>query len=253
MPENADTEKVEELAKRVDELESQLEDSDQSEGSRPSRRGFLGILAASAGLGAAGVYGLSGQSTAATAQGYTKTGELRDGNDATLATLNNGGPFAFQVPVTAPELQAGELTTTTDSGNYHNQKDLDRWYFDNDDLGNIEDGSQARVRFEPNVEFGTAVIEVVVSWGNDTTTRAGAIKQFTAQIRGDSFGLEQTNTPLLTKIAESDLTWSHTGSDAQFDILIKNNTSERVNLWSVNIRSLYNIGLELVDATVEPQ
>jgi hypothetical protein len=62
------------------------------------------MLAASAGLGAAGVYGLSGSSEAATANGYVKAGEIRDGNDATLATLNNGGPFAFQVPVTAPSI-----------------------------------------------------------------------------------------------------------------------------------------------------
>jgi hypothetical protein len=157
MPENAHTDRVEELAKRVDDLESQLEDGNKSDGSRPSRRGFLGMLAASAGLGAAGVYGLSGRSSAATAQGYTRTGELRDGNDATLATLNNGGPFAFQVPVTAPKIDTDKIATELETGSdvtasrslgttYQNSNDYDIFVIANLTVSTSGDSMFAELR-----------------------------------------------------------------------------------------------------------
>jgi hypothetical protein len=173
MPENAHTDRVEELAKRVDDLESQLEDEDQSAGSRPSRRGFLGMLAASAGLGAAGVYGMTGSSEAATANGYVKTGEIRDGNDATLATLNNGGPFAFQVPVTAPSVETGKASI-----NQFSQGFTHTIYRDTDDIyvldrtGEVVYGGPSAIGVSDSEDFGE-ILQTVVNNNDRPAIRIG--------------------------------------------------------------------------------
>jgi len=102
--------RIAELEERVEQVESMLGADPEDDRDGISRRGVLAALTGTGVLGATagGLFAQTAQ--AATANGYTQTGELRDGNNNVLAELNNGGPVDFQVPIQTKEAAVTDET-----------------------------------------------------------------------------------------------------------------------------------------------
>lgn len=164
------SDRVEELEARVEQLEAKLDEREsdsESDSTGVSRRTALSGLAGLAGLGAAGGGLFATSASAATASGFVKTGELRDGNGNTQVTLNNGGPTSFSTQIDAPSVSTDKLDT---SSGYEWQdvtasRSFGTWY----DAPNDRD-----IYIQVSAQANSNGVEISIPVDVDTT-RAGTI------------------------------------------------------------------------------
>jgi len=182
---------------------------------------------------------------------------LREWTEKDDGTLEGPALSTDSVSVTN-NVSASDFSSSTQSSPYLENGDRKRYYFDSGNFGIVNTNDQFRARFSPEDVFGTVVITMTATMGANSSNRSMSEKTFAAQIRSDEFGPNETiNTTIEAgQFGANDVTWTHTGSNGQFDMLMKNNTTENASFWAVEIEIIHSrvdVPISLESTAVEDQ